>query len=200
MSESSTTQMQGWIEGLKSGDPVAREALIQHTYERLGRLTRRLFRDFRRLERWEDAEDVLQGALVRLLRALRDVPPASVPEFFRLATLQIRRELLDLARHHFGPEGSAAHHASAVPGNGPDTGPPAYEPPQSTYAPDRLAIWAELHRRIEALPPELRDVFELLWYHGLTQAETAAALGVSVPTVKRRWAAGRLELAAFLGE
>jgi RNA polymerase sigma-70 factor (ECF subfamily) len=201
MSESSTSLLQGWIERMNANDPGARDALIRHAYDRLRRLTRKLFRDFRRLERWEEADDVLQGALVRLLNALEQIRPASAAEFFRLATLQIRRELLDLVRHHFGPEGSAAYHASGPPGErNRDSGPPAHDAPQTTYLPDRLAIWAELHRRIAALRPELRDVFELRWYQGLTQEQTAAVLGVSVPTVKRRWTAGRLELAEFLGD
>lgn len=34
----------------------------------------------------------------------------------------------------------------------------------------------------------------LLWYEGLSQPEAAAALGVSLATVKRRWQAARLAL------
>jgi RNA polymerase sigma-70 factor (ECF subfamily) len=201
MAEASTTQVQNWIRQLNAGDEAARAALLAHAYERLRRLTHKLLQDFRRLERWEEADDVLQGALVRLLGALKAVPVASAAQFFRLATLQIRRELLDLARHYFGPEGPGAHHASVAPaGEGNSTAPPAYDAPQSTYDPGRLAAWAELHRRVEALPAGQRDVFELRWYQGLTVEETAAVLEVSEPTVKRRWAEARLELAAFLRE
>jgi RNA polymerase sigma-70 factor (ECF subfamily) len=60
--------------------------------------------------------------------------------------------------------------------------------------PDRLAAWAEFHRRAEGLPPEEREVFDLLWYQGLSQAEAAAVLGVSDRTAKRRWQAARLRL------
>jgi len=49
---------------------------------------------------WADTGDVLQSAVMRLLRALKEVRPGSVRDFFGLAAEQMRRELLDLARHH----------------------------------------------------------------------------------------------------
>jgi RNA polymerase sigma factor (sigma-70 family) len=48
------------------------------------------------------------------------------------------------------------------------------------------------------LPEEERSVFDLLYYHDLSQAEAAELLGVSVPTIKRRWAAARMRLATYL--
>ena len=44
-----------------------------------------------------------------------------------------------------------------------------------------------------------REVFDLLWYHGLTQDEAAALIGVSVRTVKSRWRSARLRIAEALG-
>jgi RNA polymerase sigma-70 factor (ECF subfamily) len=60
--------------------------------------------------------------------------------------------------------------------------------------PSRLAAWTEFHAQTEALPEEEREVFDLLWYQGLPQAEAAGLLGVSERTVKRRWQAARLRL------
>jgi len=48
----------------------------------------------------EQAEDVLQNALIRLTRSPRQETPALVPDFFGLAAKHPRRELLDLARSH----------------------------------------------------------------------------------------------------
>jgi RNA polymerase sigma-70 factor (ECF subfamily) len=201
MTESTVSQIQRWIEAMNAGDPSARDALIEHAYQRLRGLTRKLLRDFHRLERWEEADDVLQAALVRLLRALQVVEIASVAEFFRLATVQIRRELLDLTRHYFGPEGMGANQSTAPPGQaGQGTAAPACDWPETTSEPGKLAAWTEMHQQVEQLPAEVRDVFELLWYQGLTQAETAAILGVAEITVKRRWAEARLLLAGFLEE
>jgi RNA polymerase sigma-70 factor (ECF subfamily) len=195
MIEPSPERVQRWIELLRHGDRAARDALLAHAADRLGSLTQQMLADFPRLGRWVEADDVLQSALVRLLQALRSVTPPTVADFLRLATVQIRRELLDLARHYFGPEGEAAHRESALLVGPADTNPPpAYELPASTHNPQRLACWADFHRKVEALPPEERAVFELLWYQELSQAEVAAILGVSVPTVKRRWLAARLHL------
>jgi RNA polymerase sigma factor (sigma-70 family) len=48
------------------------------------------------------------------------------------------------------------------------------------------------------LPVREREAFGLFWYHGLSQAEAAAVLNVSVPTVKRWWLSARLRLKAAL--
>src|SRR5437764_1134251 len=58
----------------------------------------------------------------------------------------------------------------------------------------RLAIWSEFHQRVDALPEEEREVFDLLWYQGLTQPNAAAVLGISEATLKRRWLAARQRL------
>lgn len=199
MAEAGTTQMQLWIEGLSAGDASCQALLIRHACERLRILTRRmLHRDYTRLRALEQTDDVLQNALMRLHRALQDpnVKPASVADFFRLGTLQIRRELLDLARHHFGPGRPPVVAAATVQD---DTEAPTPEAAAAeTWAPDRLLAWGEFHRQVEALPDAERAVFELLWYQELTQVEAAAVLKVSVPTIKRRWLSARLLLQSAL--
>src|SRR5262249_48213550 len=138
--------------------------------------------------RWEDTDDVFQNAALRLWNALRDVAPASVRDFFRLATLQVRRELIDLAHHYYGPHGEGANHASAAGSR--DTW-PSPEPAGGGGAPDRLLFWSEFHRQAGAVPEREREVFDLLWYQGLTQPQAAAVLGVSDREVRRRWCAAR---------
>ena len=51
---------------------------------------------------------------MRLLRALRGVRPSSTRELLSLAAEQMHRELLDLARHYYGPLGEGANHASTA--------------------------------------------------------------------------------------
>jgi RNA polymerase sigma factor (sigma-70 family) len=70
-------------------------------------------------------------------------------------------------------------------------------PTRAGPAPARMT---ELHRQIDGLPAEEREVFDLLWYQELPQAEAAALLGVSVPTIKRRWLSARRRLHKLLGE
>lgn len=191
-----TVQLLGWLERMRAGDRSAPDELIRHVCGRLEKLTRQMLRGFPGVRRWVQTDDVLQNALVRLLRALQAVEPGSMREFFALATEQIRRELLDLVRHYYGPEGPGAHHATGADGNGSQG--PAYEKPDLSHEPSGLAEWCEFHRHINELPEEERDVVGLLYYQGLTQAEAAAVLHVTVRTVQRRWQAALLKLHAIL--
>src|SRR5262249_29172027 len=157
--------------------------------------TRKMLHDYRGVRRWEETGDVFQNAMLRLCRALQTVTPASLREFFRLAALQVRRELIDLARHYYGPEGAGANHVSQAPRDDTSTAaPPGYEAADLTQDPSRLALWTEFHRHVEGLPEEEREVFDLLFYQGLSQAEAAAVVGVSDRTIKSRWRSARLRL------
>ena len=48
--------------------------------------------------------------------------------------------------------------------------------------------------RWKLCPRKNANVFSLLWYQGLTQAEAAEALETSERTIKRRWQSARLKL------
>ena len=104
--------IEGWIHRLKAGDEQAREELLNCSCERLTTLTRKMLKDFGRVKRWEQTDDVVQNSLLRLYRTLAEVQPANAVEFYRLAALNIRRELLDLAKHYFGPLGLGANYTS----------------------------------------------------------------------------------------
>jgi RNA polymerase sigma-70 factor (ECF subfamily) len=155
-----------------------------------------MLKGYPNVRRWEQTDDVLQNATLRLHRTLQQLPVGTARDFFRLAALHIRRELLDLARHYYGPQGQGAHHATWGPDSsatsGDDSGPLARA--DLSQEPSRLAAWGEFHEQIGTLPDEEREAFDLLWYQGLSQAEAAELLGVSERTVKRRWQAARLKL------
>jgi RNA polymerase sigma factor (sigma-70 family) len=167
------------------GDAAALDALLRHFGERMTALTRRMLGSFERVKRWADTDDVLQNATVRLLSAIREVRPATPRDFLALATLQIRRELIDLARHFYGPEGIGANHDSQPNRDSGYAG--GAEPSDPSHEPSSLAQWTELHQQIAALPAEERDVVGLLFYQGLSQAEAAAVLQMSLRTLQRRW-------------
>ena len=167
------------------GDQAAVDDLLRHSCARLTALTRRMLGDFQRVRRWADTGDVLQNALLRLLGALKDVKPGTPREFLALATLQIRRELIDLARHFYGPQGLGANQDSLAGDN--SRGPASIEKGDLSLEPSALAHWTELHRQIEALPDDEREIVGLLFYQGLPQAEAATVLNVSVRTVQRLW-------------
>src|SRR6266404_1844884 len=105
-----------------AGEEAAVDALLRHCSDRLTILTRRMLGDFQRVRRWVETDDVLQNALLRLLGALRSVQPQTPRDFFALASLQIRRELIDLARHIYGPQGLGANHDSQAPAGSSNSG------------------------------------------------------------------------------
>jgi DNA-directed RNA polymerase specialized sigma24 family protein len=109
-----STQIQRCMDRLRAGDVSARDELLARASARLTRLTRKMLRDFPGVHRWEETDDVLQNAVVRLCRALG-------------------------------------------------------------------------------------EVFDLLFYQGLAQAEAAAVLGVAEITIKRRWRGARMRLVQALG-
>jgi RNA polymerase sigma-70 factor (ECF subfamily) len=182
-----TAQLEGWLLRMRAGDAAARDELLEHVCERLRRLTRKMLRGFPGVKRYAETDDVLQNSLLRLLRALNDVQPASTREFLGLAATQVRRELLDLARHFYGPQGAGAHHAS-------DHGGRPHEQADGTHEPGALAEWREFHEQVGKLPAEEREAVDLLFYQGLPQAEAAALLDVSVRTLQRRWQGAQLKL------
>jgi RNA polymerase sigma-70 factor (ECF subfamily) len=193
-----TVELQACLDRLNTGDAAGRDLLLEYARERLQRLTRKMLGDFARVRRYEETDDVLQNSLVRLVRRLAAVRVATVAEFFRLAAGEIRRELIDLARHYYGPLGAGKNEAPLPePTNNSDGG-HLFDPSEHTADPGRLALWTDFHAAVERLPPEERDVFSLVWYHELTQEQAAGLLGVSVPTVKRRWLTARLALKRFL--
>ena len=187
------------LENLRLGDAQARNRLIDHACQRLRCLTHKMLRDYPGVRRWEQTDDVLHNAVMRLCRALEVVTPQSPRHFWNLAALQLRRELIDLAHHYFGPEGLGTNHHT----DGPDEarGQALERSAGEEEQPVSLEEWRCFHEWVGALPEEDREVFDLLWYQGLTQEQAASVLSVSLSTVKRRWQAARLRLGrAMSGE
>ena len=189
-----TSQIQLRLDRLRSGDEMARGELLSVACDRLLRLARKMLRSYPGVARWEQTDDVLQNAALRLCRALKDATPESPRSFFNLAAVQIRRELIDLARHYYGPQGLGANHASRGPSTEGSPGGPLDSPATETNEPGRLADWTEFHQQVEALPHEQREIFNLIWYQDLTQAEAAEVLGVTERVVRWRWRQAKLIL------
>jgi RNA polymerase sigma factor (sigma-70 family) len=192
MATGETSHLRDCLDRLRQGDQAATGPLIEAVCERLRSLAHVMLRDYPRVKRWEETADVVQNALIRLLRALQTVVPPSPRDFYRLATLQVRRELLDLARHYYGPEGAGAHHHTQRPDAAES--PSAHAPADVSLEPGRLALWSEFHQQAEALPEEEREVFDLIWYQGFGHTEAAELLQVHPRTVKRRWQSACLKL------
>ena len=172
---------------LARSDATARDELLRRVGGNLERMARKLLHAYPSVRRWEGTDDVLQNATMRLLRALKDVTPANPRQFFALAAEQIRRELLDLARHYYGPRGIGANHASG-----------AFDAADGHTDASGLDEWSEFHERVAQLPDDEREIVGLIHYQELPQAEVARLLGVDLRTVERRWQHARLRLHALV--
>jgi RNA polymerase sigma-70 factor (ECF subfamily) len=163
---------------LAAGDTSAADEIIEHSMARLKLLAHKRLMSFPLVHKSHETDDIVQGASVRLYRALKGIAPASAGHFMRLAAIQIRRELLDLQRHLAGirkgvvrVDGEQVEHQEQKTDDGKET----------------ELLREEFHEQVGNLPEEERAVFEMVYYQGLTHKDTAHALGVSESTVKRRW-------------
>jgi RNA polymerase sigma factor (sigma-70 family) len=182
-----TTDLENELKRLEAGNPESRRTIIEATCERLRRMAHRMLKKYPGVGRWSDTDDVLQNALIRLHRSLAVVKPESARKFYGLAAVEVRRELIDLARSYFGPQGIGTNQDT----NG---GKVADEHAGDEREPHTILEWTEFHEQVGRLPDAEREVFGLIWYDGLTQSEAASVLGVSVATIKRRWQSARLLL------
>ena len=182
-----TTALQKLLNDGNLGYDEVYDELLARACERLRVLAQRKLRGFPALRRWVETDDVLQHAMLRLHRALQQVRPATVSKFFGLAGLQLRRELHDLHRQHFGPHGVAANHHT-------DSGSGLL----NAAAAEMPVGWDRFHDLVEALPEDERAVMDCLFVNELTQEETAQVLAVSLRTVKRRWQSARIRLQAAI--
>ena len=197
MADDRTRMLQQLLDRMQGGDGTARTELLGLAYERLRLLARKMFHhDFPRLGNLHETDSILHEAVLRLFRALNEVQPRNVHDFLTFSAAQIRRVLLDMARHHGREQRKINEFRS--PSGSPAVAP--HDLADSSPDPAHLAQWSEFHQKVRELPDEEREVVDLYWYQGLTQAETAGILGVHEKAVSRRWLSARLKLSEWLPE
>jgi RNA polymerase sigma-70 factor (ECF subfamily) len=189
--ESTTAAIQRYLDALGEDsppDPVIR-ALLDRAVRRLHQLCATvLYRSYPRLTRPPAnlQPDELLGAVVeRLLKALREARPANPRQFFALACQHMRWELNDMARRLDEQPRAVELCDELVPAPGTS---------DSGLTPDCRRILAA----IDSLPDGEREAFDLVRIQGMSQAEAAQVLEVSVMTVNRRLNRGLQLLAAAL--
>src|SRR5262245_38435181 len=155
MAENTTGALTDLIERLRRNEPGARRALLDRACGRLQRLASVILHgSFPALERRHSVDSIVHETWLRLVGALEQTQPPTLPDFFRLAAHKIRQVLLDLVARERRLE------AREMPlGNGRSHG--GQEPGTNTYDPSRLALWSEFHGKVAELPAEQRTVFEL---------------------------------------
>jgi RNA polymerase sigma-70 factor (ECF subfamily) len=175
-----------WTDGYHGMLPCR---VVARAYDRLRQLARTIFhQDFPRLEGIHETGSILNELALRLLRSLRQARPATPRAFFAYASSQIRYILIDFARRH--DQRAAA--------NDQQLRKAATEPVDPEGEAADLVIWTEFHEAVEHLPEEEREVVNLHFYQGLTQAETAQLLGIHDRAVSRRWLHALAKLSASL--
>ena len=170
------------LQAADSGDRAAFQQLYVRTYDELRRLAHRV-----RSSGYQtlNTTALVHEAYIKLVPGEGLLAQDRV-HFFRIAARAMRQVLVDAARRRatrergnavLGVEGmlSSSHRISA----------------------EVLDLESALIE-LESLSPRQAEVVECRFYAGLSVEETAAALGVSTPTVKRDWRIARAWLAQAL--
>ena len=92
-----TSQVAAALELLQQGDPSARSQLIEYASDRLRSLAAAMLRG-NPVGRWEQSEDLLQEALVRLNRNSSKLHPQVPAPMLDIAALGMRQALIDFAQ------------------------------------------------------------------------------------------------------
>ena len=177
--ENTTAIVQRYLDALAGdtpAEPIIRE-LLGGAVRRLHLLcTNLLYQSYPRMMRPPlnlQSDELLDVVVARLLKALREVRPATVREFFSLACQHMRWELNDMARRLDEQPAAVELHEELVP-----------EPASSGSGLSHDARC--MLEAIDGLPEDEREVFDLMRIQGTALNEAAQVLNVSVRTIQRR--------------
>jgi RNA polymerase sigma factor (sigma-70 family) len=188
-----STTLRNWIDRHNAGDPEALNELIRYSEDRFRLLAHARLNKFMRLRRFEDTGDVLVGVQLRFSKAIRTLQFATLEDFLRLGAEIVNRQLIDFTRRYFGPLGAGKNEIELSLENSDNSHQRIVAEPAAASTDNSQR--QEIDDVIGTLSPADREMFDLLYYQGLTQSETADLLRVSLSTLKRRWLGAR---AAFM--
>jgi len=137
----------------------------------------------RRLGDRMNAEDAVQETFAAIWRSARTYKPERGPGAPWLYAVA-RNAVVDRSRGRSEP-----------PGEGPEIA--SDDPSPAERAETSYTAW-RVHRALEGLGPNEREVIELAYYGGLSQSEVADYLNIPLGTVKTRTRAGLGHLADLL--
>lgn len=190
---SPTTDVTEALDALRAGDEAASGRLLRAVYDEL----RRLARAQRRAERPDhtlNTTGLVHEAYLKLLGPAHRTYDHRA-HFFAAASRAMRQVLVDYARARRRDKRGGGQAPLAL-----DALPEPADPDALTdaRAAEILDLDAALDR-LARLDPRQARVVECRYFGGLSVEETAEALGVSEPTVKREWRSARAWLYAALG-
>ncbi len=171
-----------------NGDQEAFQRVMGAVYGELHRIaTREILRE--RTDHTLQATGLLHEAYLKLSSQSRPRWHSRL-HFFAVAARVMRRILVDYARDR-GSQKRGGHFRKVSLSSGVE---PWRECPLELLEVD------EALERLADVDPGLSQVVELRFFTGFTNGEIAELLGVSVPTVVRRWRAARAWLYQYLSE
>jgi RNA polymerase sigma factor (sigma-70 family) len=194
-----TVELQSLIDRMMAGDATARPRLLERAYWRLERIVAKtLHRSYSNLANRHDTASIISETYLRLSSALESVQakadqreaPMNVTDFFRLVASKAHQVCIDLIRKGRVRESAAGGPQGAEndsPGPEQLAGPAGGDP-------ELLAQWSEFHARVERLPAEEREVFQMCYYLDMKRAEAAQVLGIHPKEASRRWIAATEKL------
>ena len=166
----------------RAGDVAAFDRLVEALYTELHRMARYYMAKERRGHSLQPTA-LVNEAYLRLVD-LNRIEWQDRAHFFAMAARTMRRILVDHAR---------ARNNDKRGGGAPRV--PLELALEISLAPERhLVELDDALRRLEAVHPRKAQVVELRFFTGLSLEETAAALRISVDTVKRDWRFAKLWL------
>ena len=178
-----TAPAESFLAGARSGNKEALDALFSLAYEELRTIAKRV-----RSDRGDtlNTTALVHEAYIKLLP--QRIPANDAAHFKLLIARAMREVLIDAARRRSAGKRGGGELAVTLD-------------EELQEAPMEAAQLIELHEALEELArvdPRRASVVECRFFGGLDVDETAAALGLSAPTVKRDWRVARAWLAHAL--
>jgi RNA polymerase sigma factor (TIGR02999 family) len=164
------------LSAIEQGDPHAAEELLPLLYDELRRLAAHKLAQ-EKPGQTLDATALVHEAWIRLAGGQ---PFESRSHFFRASAEAMRRILVDHARAR-----------NADKRGGRWTRVELADWHKAAQAPEQVLALSEALERFAATEPRKAELVTLRFFGGLSMAEAADALGVSLPTAERWWAFAR---------
>ena len=173
------------LSAIEQGDPLAAEQLLPLVYDELRKLAAA------KLAQEKPGQTLDATALVHeaYMRMVGDRQFASRRHFFAAAAEAMRLILIDSARR----KATARH-------GGGRRRIPLTDVQQVTTTPDELLALDDALSQFAAQEPAKAELVKLRFFARMSNAEAAAALGISVATAERWWAFARTWLYAHLAD